>query len=106
MLTSADLQLIRDADPGVKLPGIDTPTGNLDPASTLLNYTKITQSRSAPYYYVASSNSVIVTQNGAVLSGINFGSAALDIRANNVTVKDCTLTDPTNWWGDQSISDL
>jgi hypothetical protein len=37
MITSAEIQLIRNADPGVKLPGIDTPTGNLLPASSLVS---------------------------------------------------------------------
>jgi hypothetical protein len=98
MITSAELQLVRNADPGAKLPGIDTPTGNPLSASSLLNYTKITQNTKAPYYYDPATNTVIVTQNGAVLSGINFGTASLTIKANNVTVKDCTFTGTTSFW--------
>jgi hypothetical protein len=96
MITSAEIQLIRNADPGAKLPGIDTPTGNLLPASSLTSYTQVAN---APFYYVASENTVFVTQNNAVLSGINFGTASVNIDANNVTIKDCTLTGTTGYWG-------
>ena len=52
MVTSAEIQMIRNADPGAILPGIDTPTGNPDPASSLMSYTQITQNaKGAPYYY-------------------------------------------------------
>jgi Peptidase M10 serralysin C terminal len=99
MISSAEIQLIRDADPGAVLPGIDTPTGNPDSTSSLMDYTEITQnSKGTPYYYDQASNEVVVTQNGAVLSGINFGSASLTIDANNVTVKDCTFSDTTGYW--------
>ena len=100
MITSAEIQLIREADPGAILPGIDTPTGNLDPVSSLKSLATITQnSKGAPYYYNPTNNTVVVTQNGAVLSGINFGSATLVLSANNVTVKDCTFTATTGFWG-------
>ena len=99
MITSAEIQMIRNADPGAILPGIDTPTGNPDPASSLMSYTQITQNaKGAPYYYKPAKNEVVVTQSGAVLSGINFGSATLVIEANNVTVKDCTFTATTGFW--------
>jgi hypothetical protein len=99
MLSSAEIQMIRNADPGAVLPGIDTPAGNPDPAPSLMNYTQITQtSKGAPYFYIPADNEVIVTQNGAVLSGINFGSATLTIEANNVTVKDCTFADTASFW--------
>jgi hypothetical protein len=99
MISSAEIQMIRNADPGAILPGIDTPTGNPDPASSLMSYTQITQNaKGAPYYYVPADNEVIVTQSGAVLSGINFGSATLTIEANNVTVEDCTFTATASFW--------
>jgi hypothetical protein len=81
------------------LPGIDTHTGNPLPASSLVNYTTITQNPSgAPYFYNPSNNQVYVTQNGAVLSGINFGSATVTIEANNVTIKDSTFTATSSFW--------
>jgi hypothetical protein len=99
MATAAEIQLLRNADPGAVLPGIDTPTGNPLPSSSLLDYTKITQNaKGSPYYYNPATNQVYVTQNGAVLSGINFGSATLTIDANNVTVKDCTFTATSSFW--------
>ena len=67
-------------------------TGNPYATSSLLDVTKITQNSSAPYYYIPSKNKVVVTQAGAVLSGINFGDATVLIDANNVTIKDCTFT--------------
>ena len=99
MATAAEIQLLRNADPGAVLPGIDTPTGNPLSSSSLLNYTQITQNaKGSPYYYNPANNEVYVTQNGAVLSGINFGSATLTIEANNVTVKDCTFTATSSFW--------
>ncbi len=98
MITAAEIQTIRNADPGAVLPGIDTVTGNPYATSSLLDVTKITQNSKAPYYYSPSQNIVYVTQNGAVLSGINFGTATVVINANNVTIKDCTFTGTTNFW--------
>jgi hypothetical protein len=98
MITAAEIQEIRDNDPGAVLPGIDTMTGNPYAASSLLDITKITQKTTAPYYYSPSANIVYVTQAGAVLSGINFGDAMVVINANNVTIKDCTFTDTSSFW--------
>ena len=49
MITAADIQTIRNNDPGAVLPGIDTMTGNPYAASSLLDVTKITQNTKAPY---------------------------------------------------------
>ena len=98
MITAAEIQMIRDADPGAVLPGIDTPTGNPYATSTLLDVSKITQNSKAPYYYTPSTNAVTVTQAGAVLSGINFGSATVNIEASNVTIEDCTFTGTTGYY--------
>jgi hypothetical protein len=51
MITAAEIQEIRNNDPGAVLPGIDTMTGNPYAASSLLDVTKITQKTTAPYYY-------------------------------------------------------
>src|ERR1700722_19391799 len=98
MITAAEIQTIRNNDPHAVLPGIDTMTGNPYAASSLIDVTKITQNSKAPYYYSPSRNIVTVTQDGAVLSGINFGNATVIIDANNVTVKDCTFTGTTGFW--------
>jgi Right handed beta helix region len=95
MITAEDIQEIRNNDPGAILPGIDTMTGNPYATSSLLDVTKISN---APYYYSPSANIVYVTQAGAVLSGINFGSATVIIEANNVTIKDCTFTGTSSFW--------
>ena len=96
MITAAQIQTIRD--PGAVLPGIDTMTGNPYATSSLLDVTKITQNSSAPYHYIPSKNEVVVTQAGAVLSGINFGDATVLINANNVTIKNCTFTGTSSFW--------
>ena len=99
MITDTDIQTIRNnAPPGAVLPGIDTMTGNPYAASSLLDFTKITQNNNAPYFYSAYRNTVYVNQAGAVLSGINFGDATVIINANNVTIKDCTFTDTAGYW--------
>ena len=98
MITAAEIQMVRDADPGAVLPGIDTPTGNPYATSTLLDVTKITQNSKAPYYYNPSTNDVYVTQAGAVLSGINFGTATVVLDASNVTIEDCTFTGTTGYY--------
>jgi hypothetical protein len=98
MITAAQIQTIRDNDPGAILPGIDTMTGNPYATSSLLDITKISQNSNAPYYYSPSANIVYVNQAGAVLSGINFGDATVIIDANNVTIKDCTFTGTTSFW--------
>ena len=98
MITAEDIQEIRNNDPGAVLPGIDTMTGNPYATSSLLDVTKITQSSKAPYYYSPSANTVYVTQAGAVLSGINFGSATVVIDANNVTIKDSSFSDTSSFW--------
>ena len=98
MITAQDIQAIRNADPGAVLPGIDTMTGNPYATSSLLDVTKITQNTQAPYYYSPTANIVYVNQAGAVLSGINFGSATVIIDADNVTIKDSTFTDTSSFW--------
>jgi hypothetical protein len=97
MITAAEIQMVRNFDPGAVLPGIDTMTGNPYATSTLLDVTKLTSNSSAPYSYTPSRNTVTVTQAGAVLSGINFGTATVDISANNVTIEDCTFTGTTGY---------
>ena len=97
MITAAEIKTIRDNDPGAVLPGIDTMTGNPYATSSLLDVTKITQNNKASYYYSPSQNIVYVNQAGAVLSGINFGSATVIINANNVTLKDCSFSGTTGF---------
>jgi hypothetical protein len=103
MLSAADIQTIRENDPAAVLPGIDTMTGNPYATSTLLDLTKITQNTNAPFYYSPSTNTVIVTQSGIVLRGINFGDATVTLEADNVTVEDCTFNGELIQWGQGAI---
>ena len=106
MITAAQIQMIRNADPGAVLPGIDTMTGNPYATSSLVDVSKITQNSKAPYSYSPSRNTVTVTKDGAVLSGINFGTATVLISANNVTIKDCTFTGTTSYWAVRQTLDF
>ena len=45
MATSAEIQMLRTLDPGVVIPGIDTPTGNPLPTSQLESWTTLTTNR-------------------------------------------------------------
>lgn len=96
MYTRQELQMLRDADPNAMLPGVDTPTGNLRPVRYLTS--ALSPPQGAPWFYDPTHNRVIVTQAGAVLSGINFGSATLDIAVNNVTVENCRFSGTTGWY--------
>ena len=58
MYTAAEIQMIRNIDPGAVLPGIDTKTGDPVAASSLIDVTKITQNSKAPYFYTPSRNAV------------------------------------------------
>ena len=103
MITAADIQTIRENDPAAVLPGIDTMTGNPYATSTLLDLTKITQNTNAPFYYSPSTNTVIVTQSGIVLRGINFGDATVILEADNVTVEDSTFNGELIQWSQGAI---
>ncbi len=105
MITSAELQLLRNADPGAVLPGIDTPEGNQLAASSLKSVTSITTNNiGVPFYYNPKYNSVTVTQAGAVLNGYNFGTATVSIQANNVTVENSTFSGTTGYYSLQQVS--
>ncbi|RBP17695.1 peptidase M10/serralysin-like protein [Roseiarcus fermentans] len=90
MYTSVELQLLRNADPGVKIPGIDTPTGNLLAKATLKPLSAI--GAGLPFSYDPSQNVVYVTQAGAVLSGYDLGNAQVIVKASDVTIKNCTFS--------------
>ena len=92
MITAAEIQTIRNNDPGAVLPGIDTMTGNPYATSSLLDVTKITQNTKAPYYYSPSSNTVIRHSGRRGAQRHQFRRRDSVIDANNVTIEDCTFT--------------
>src|SRR5271166_186476 len=100
MYTSAEIQLLRNADPGVKIPGIDTPTGNPLATTSLKPLGALPSSGSITYS--PGNSTVYVKQAGAVLSGYDFGSATVMVEANNVTIQDCSFgASATNWYSIQ-----
>ena len=60
MYTTNELQMLRNAIGGARIPGIDTPTGNRLPASSLVRAT--TLSDGPGYVYQPKYNRVVVYQ--------------------------------------------
>jgi Peptidase M10 serralysin C terminal len=96
MATSAEIQLLRNADPGAVLPGIDTPEGNQLALSSLKPLSSITTNHSALFWYDPTVN-VVRAKTGAVLNGYNFGSATVEIEGNNVTVENSTFNNTSGY---------
>ena len=96
MYTSTELQLLRNADPGVQLPGIDTPAGNPLAAGSLKPLSSIPTS-GGPLSYDAKTNVVYITGTGATVSGYNFGNATIYVDASNVTIENCSFAATTGW---------
>ena len=94
MITADELKLLRNMDGGAILPGIDTQVGNPLSSSQLTNVTALSQSG---VLYDPAHTRVLVTKDGTVLNGVNFGSLTVEIRANNVTIQDCTFAAPTGY---------
>ena len=92
MYTPSELQMLENANPGASIPGIGAPAGNPLAAAPLEPLSALPTSTSAPIYYIPSSSLVVVNQAGATLSGYDFGSADVYVRAANVTIKDCNFT--------------
>jgi serralysin len=97
MYTSVEMAMLRQAaPPGILMPGIDLPTGA--PTAPQIKASSITTSTGGPYFYDPVNNRVIVSQAGAVVSGIDFGNTTLTIEANNVTVVNDTFEPTTQYY--------
>jgi Peptidase M10 serralysin C terminal len=88
---SSELQMLRRADPGAILPGIDTQVGNPLSAAQLAAASTVNQSGVG---YDPTHHRVVVTKNGAVLNGVNFGGLTVEIRANNVKIENSDFSAP------------
>ena len=102
MYTSTEIQLLRNSDPGIQIPGIDTPAGNPLTKTSLKPLSAITGAEG--FVYVPSLNLVRVTQPGAVLSGYDFGSATVMISASDVTINDCSFSATTGYYAVQTYN--
>ncbi|HVP97956.1 MAG TPA: hypothetical protein VMS87_01650, partial [Roseiarcus sp.] len=92
MMTPAELEMLRNADPGAILPGIDTPVGDQIAPSLLKPLSAISTARSAPVMrYNPTTNTVYILQKGADVSGYNIGTATVAVEADNVTIENCTF---------------
>ena len=96
MYTSTELQMLRNADPGVVIPGIDTATGNVISPTSLKSLSSLPTS--GPIAYDAKNNIVRISGAGVTLSGYDLGTAGVLITANNVTVQNCTFTNTTGYY--------
>jgi hypothetical protein len=93
MATSAEIQMLRTLDPGVVIPGIDTPTGNPLPTSQLQSWTTLTTNPNAPVYYNPQDKEVVVKGDNVVLNGYNFSGVDVVVVGNNATIENCTFND-------------
>ena len=101
MYTSAELQLLRIADPDASIPGVDTPVGNPFAQSSLKALSSLSTSAQAAIRYVPSSNTVYIMQAGTVVSGYDFGSATVMVAADNVTIENCSFEKTTGYFAIQ-----
>ena len=96
VINSAELQMLRNADGGAVLPGIDTQAGNPLSASALIDATTRQTGAGSPYFYDPKNDRVVVTKDGADLNGVNFAGWKVEIRANNVTIEDSNFSSPVS----------
>ena len=96
MLTPAQIALLRLFDK-TSLVGIDTSVG--DPTTPQTAVDSFSTSAYASVRYIPSGNELRITQDGAVLSGINFGDTEVVIEANNVTIKNSTFQAGSSYFG-------
>ena len=104
MYTSAELQLLRNADPGVEIPGIDTKTGNPLALTALKTLSSLPTDAHSGVYYDPHSNQVHVMQAGVVLNGYDFGDATVTVApaATNVTIENSNFSETTAWFAIQA----
>ena len=93
MATNAEIQMLRTLDPGVVIPGIDTPIGNPLPTSQLQSWTTLTTNQNAPVFYSAVDQAVVVKGNNVVLNGYNFSGTDVMVWGNNCTIENSTFND-------------
>ncbi len=98
-----EIQLLRSADPGVVLPGVDTPTGNMLAASALKPLSSLPTSGSG-IIYDATDNIVRINGSNLTLSGYDLGSATVYVNGSNDTIEDCNFTATSGWYGVQVLS--
>jgi Ca2+-binding RTX toxin-like protein len=93
MASTSELQAIKDANPALSIPGLDTSVG-LQIAETSLKSPQ-TLTGIPGVYYNASQHIVVVYQDGVTLSGLDLTGLSVMVQANNVTISNCAF-DATN----------
>src|SRR5260221_1830377 len=91
MITAMDIAMIRAASSGISLPGIDTLVGNQATGTPLKSVSSLPTSNSAPIYYDATSNHVVVQASGAVLDGYDLRGTFVTVKADNVTITNSSF---------------
>jgi hypothetical protein len=97
MITPIELQMLRASDNNAALPGMDTTTGNTIAANSLIGIPQLLAGGKG-YTYNASDNTFYVNKAGAIINGVNFGNARVNITANNVTIENCTFSQTNNYY--------
>ena len=92
MYTSTELQLLRNADPGVQIPGIDTSTGNSLSASSLTPLRAYDRSVRANLLPAVTPTRSSSSRQGVDLNGYDFGDAWVTVNADDVTIENSTFT--------------
>jgi Ca2+-binding RTX toxin-like protein len=85
MASTSELAAIKNANPSLSIPGLDTSVGlqvaSLASPQSLTNTSGI--------YYNPTQKIVVVYQDGITLSGIDLTGLSVMVQANNVTVSNC-----------------
>jgi serralysin len=98
MLTNLEKYRLDNAMGRDVIDGFDSTQGNMLPLASLGSYKGFSLNPLSPIYFNASTNQLIVKQNGAVLNGFNFSGISVEIWANNVTVQNCTFDDKSGYF--------
>ena len=89
MATTSELQAIKNANPTLSIPGLDTSVG-LQVAETSLKSPQALTGIPGVYYN-ASQHIVVVYQSGVTLSGFDLTGLSVMVQASNVTISNCAF---------------
>ncbi len=89
MASMSELQAIKDANPTLSIPGLDTSVGLQIAEASLKSPQTLTGMPGV--YYNASQHIVVVYQAGVELSGFDLTGLSVMVQANNVTISNCTF---------------
>jgi Ca2+-binding RTX toxin-like protein len=89
MASTSELQEIKNENPALSIPGLDTTLG-LQVAETSLKSPQMLTGIPGVYYN-SSQHIVVVYQNGVTLSGFDLTGLSVMVQASNVTISNCAF---------------